>query len=328
MDSEKISDSIEVINCSSWPELVTYLKRNDNLPRIYRGQSNGYRTELIKDPNREYSSFTISYPVRWKLISSFDRFYKGSFYKFRSYLYQQLEDNLFISKYGSYDIVKEYKLNCYKQLERIYFLQHYGVRTCFMDFTHDPLTALYFAITDVRSTDIYTPDNNGNKIVHPSEPFISCYELDYKRIIELFKIQKLDKNFSSLDYSRYRVKHSHTHLGFDLTPTENCDPDNINENLRRQKGCFVLYDNNGSDFALDKTIDDLFFYGNLGKEKVIKEFRLPYNEIFAKPDFEGMEGISLYRYLKSKKICGKYLFSDIQGLKYDLNFFHDDFPKI
>ena len=106
MDSEKISDSIEVINCSSWPELVTYLKRNDNLPRIYRGQSNGYHTEFIREPDKEYAFYRKVNPVRWKLISSFDRLYKGPFYKFISYLYQQLEDNLFNSKYGSYDFVK------------------------------------------------------------------------------------------------------------------------------------------------------------------------------------------------------------------------------
>ena len=123
--------------------------------------------------------------------------------------------------------------------------------------------------------------------------YISCYDVDYTRIIDLFYIQKIDKNFPYLDYSRFKIKHSHTHLGFDLSPTENCDPDNINENLKRQKGCFVLYDNNGSDFTFDKTIDDLFFYENWEKEKVIKEYRLPYNKIFGKPDFEGMEGISL-----------------------------------
>jgi len=296
--------------------------------REFRGQSNGYHTEFIREPDKEYAFYRKVNPVRWKLISSFDRFYKGPFFKFISYLYQQLDDNLFNSQYGSYDFVKANDLHDYKQLERIYFLQHYGVCTCFMDFTHDPLIALFFAIADVRSTDMYRPDNNANKIVHPSEPYISCYEVDYKRIIDLFNIQKIDKKISYLDYSRFKIKHSPTHLGFDLTPIENCDPDNINENLKRQKGCFVLYDNNGSDFTLDKTIDDQFFYENWGKEKVIKEYRLPYNEIFAKPDFEGMEGISLYRYLKSKKICGKYLFSDIQGLKYDLNFSHDDFPKI
>lgn len=253
---------------------------------------------------------------------------KGPFYKFISYLYQQLEENIFSHHYGSYDFVKASDLNNYSQLERIYFLQHYGVCTCFMDFTHNPLIALFFAIADVRSTDIYSPDNNENKIVHPSEPYISCYEIDYTRIIDLFNIEKIDKNFSYQDYGRFKIKHSHAHLGFDLTPVENCGPDNINENLKHQKGCFVLYDNNSSDLTLDKTIDNLFFYGKMEIEKVIREYRLPYNKIFARSDFEGMEGTSLYRYLKSKEICGKYLFSDIQGLKYDLNFFHEDFPKI
>jgi hypothetical protein len=35
-----------------------------------------------------------------------------------------------------------------------------------------------------------------------------------------------------------------------------------------------------------------------------------------------MDNMTLWGYLKSKKKIGRDLFNDIQGLKYDLNFFY------
>jgi hypothetical protein len=317
---------IESIPFSNWTELVTDLRKNENGSMIYRGHSNDYRLTLAKKPHEAFLSADFSKTsdfISWSLISSFDRYYKGHFYKFNSFLHQQLEDNIFRSKYGSYNLSEISYLKYCTQLERIYYLQHYGVHTCFMDFSQDPLIALFFSIANVRSSNIYNVDRDYNKFIHPSEAYVSCYELNHDKISELFNIAKLDKDFSYKNYGSYRVKNCNAYLAFDLMPIVKCQPDTINENLKLQKGCFVLYDNNGSYIPLDKLIDRLFFYENKDKEVVIKEYRLPYNEIFAKHNFEEFEDISLVNYLNRKGISGKYLFNDIQGLKYDLNFLHD-----
>lgn len=316
---------IESIHYSKWPELVTDLKKNEDDSRIYRGHSNDYRWKSPKQAKLALQPADFNQNVNfisWKLISSFDRYYEGHFYKFISFLYQQFEDNNFRSRYGSYNLSEISYLRDCSQLDRIYYLQHYGVNTCFIDFSHNPLIALFFSIANVRSTDIYSVDRNQNPIFHPTDAYISCYELNHDRISELFNIRKLDKDFSYKIYGNYRVKNLNVHLAFDLTPIEKCMSDTLNENLKLQDGCFVLYDNDGSDLPLEKLFDSLSFYQNIGKEVVIKEYRLSYIEIFARHDFEGFTNITLFQYLNKKNISGRTLFNDIQGLKYDLNFFH------
>jgi hypothetical protein len=305
---------------------VTDLRNNKNSSRIYRGQSNDYSLPKSKESKISFLTGHFSHNInfkKWPLISSFDRYYEGYLYKFGTFLGQQLQDDNFEYWFGSYKLPGISYLRNSNQLERIYYLQHYGVHTCFMDFSRDPLIALFFSIANVRSTNNYNVDRYYNKFVHPGEAYISCYELNHEKISELFNIPQLDKDFSYEIYRKYKVKNVSAHLAFDLSPIDKCISGTINENLKLQKGCFVLYDNNGSDLPLDRLIDKLFFYENTDKEVVIKEYTLPYNEIFASHNFEEFEGVSLVNYLKRKGISGKDLFNDIQGLKYDLNFFHD-----
>jgi len=310
---------------SNWTELVTDLKKNKNSSRIYRGHSNDYCLPKSIESKIAFLTGHFSHNIgfkKWSLISSFDRYYDGYFYKFVTFLHQQLEDGMFDHRYSSYKLPGISYLTNSNQLERIYYLQHYGVQTCFMDFSHDPLIALFFSIANVRSTNVCNMRDN-NKFIHPAEVYISCYELNHDKISELFNTPKLNKDFSYKIYGKYKVKNWNVHFAFDLTPIDKCRTDTLNENLKLQNGCFVLYDNNGSDLPLDKFIDKLFFYENKDKEVVIKEYRLPYNEIFTRHNFEEFEDVSLVNYLNRKKISGKDLFNDIQGLKYDLNFFHD-----
>ena len=56
---------------------------------------------------------------------------------------------------------------------------------------------------------------------------------------------------------------------------------------------------------------------------LIKEYRLPYNKVFHYGTIEGRKEVKLFSYLDKNDISGRTLFNDIQGLKYDLNFFHN-----
>lgn len=323
-----MNEIVEQKTYTDWRELVIDLKTSQDRSRIYRGQSNDYHLNWKMPKESKLTTITGHYNNnvlfnKWPLISSFDRYYMGHFYKFDVFLSQQLSDEFFASRYSSYKLPGIDYLRDGNQLERIYYLQHYGMHTCFMDFSHDPLIALFFSIANVRSTNFYSVDVNYNKFVHPQEAYISCYEFDHQKISELFNIPILDKGFSFENYRKYKVKNVKAHLAFDLTPIDKCLPATINENLKLQKGCFVLYDNYGSDLPLDKLIDKLFFYEGIPRQVVSKEYRLPYNEIFKRSNFEGLNDVSLVNYLRRKGISGKDLFNDIQGLKYDLNYFHD-----
>ena len=203
-------------------------------------------------------------------------------------------------------------------LDRLYYLQHYGVPTCFMDFSRNPLVAIYFAIISVKASSSYRLDKDGNPIIHPPGPYISVYELNHRKITELLNVKSIDEEFSGYSYSKYKI-HNY-HLALDISPIKNCLPNTMNDNLIRQDGCFVLYDNKGGKIGLDQ-----FIQSNLNveiSEPLISEYRLGYNKIFSQCLFEDST-CSLFEYLKKNRISGQTLFNDIQGIKYDLNFYHN-----
>jgi len=68
--------------------------------------------------------------------------------------------------------------------------------------------------------------------------------------------------------------------------------------------------------------DDFYNWAYL-LQILIREYRLPYNKIFHKGKLEGIEDVKLFSYLDKNNISGRTLFNDIQGLKYDLKFFHN-----
>jgi hypothetical protein len=81
-------------------------------------------------------------------------------------------------------------------------------------------------------------------LIHPPKPFISIYEINHQRISELFNVKYIDSNFSRFNYGIYRTRT--VHFAFDVSPIEKCQLNTINENLKLQKGCFILFDNKGS----------------------------------------------------------------------------------
>lgn len=318
-----MGEIIRKIVHSTWPELVAFLKTNETEQYIYRGQANYFKIENTKGQPKYIIPSLIKYnvkPVHWPLISSFDRYYMdGPFYNFQDFLLQQLGDEIFKLQYGDYKFEDiKYLCEC-SLLERIYYLQHYGVPTCFMDFSRNPLISLYFALNTVRASNSWAFDEKGHKYLYDPCLFISVYALNYKRIAELLKVQFIENDFVGATYGKHKIHNCH--LSFDISPENNCESDTLNENMGLQEGCFVLFDNNASDKTLDQFIE-AELNGEYISEPLIIEHRLSYNEIFN----DGISGqskyLSLIKYLEKEGISGRNLFNDIQGLKYDLNFFH------
>lgn len=305
-----MEDILEIIEFSTWPELVKKLRNNSNESKIYRGHSNNYT----------YKSRIVILD-NWKLISSFNRYYSSSGYLFRTYLKQQFADGFFKSVYGGYsfieiDFLKECGLN-----ERVYYFQHYGVPTCLIDFTKDPLIALYFAISSVKASNGGAFDQDDNPYYHPNEPFISIFEINYERISDLLKVMFIEKDSLITIYDDFDMYNCH--LAFDINPLNNCQTQSVNENLTRQKGCFILYDNNNTELTLGNYLKSSLRKLGIKFEILMREYRLPYNKVFHKGSLDEFKDIKLFTFLNKHDATGRTLFNDIQGLKYDLNFFHN-----
>jgi hypothetical protein len=314
---------IESYYYSDWTQLIEDLKKNSKPSKIYRGHSNGYSKTRIKITKESFASGEWKMRldlIRWKLISSFDRKIEGK-YPFIFYLGQQLSTGCFREEYQDYKYPLIKKLSKCGLLERIYFLQHYGVPTCFLDFTKNPLIALYFAITEVKDSILYPLDHIGNIQVYPPEKlYVSIFEFDYKRIAGILKIKSITKDFNIMSYGLFQINGAH--IGFDINPFENSDGVVPNENLKRQKGCFVLYELGKKEISLDEFICNELLKKGIKEYGLIREYRLDYNAIFKKRDIETFKTISLFSYLDNKRSTGRHLFNDIQGLRYDLNFFN------
>jgi hypothetical protein len=203
-------EAIETKNYT-WEEFVKdNPKSNINDKKyIYRGQTNG---EIINNEGK--TEF-----VEWPIISSFNRQVKSEQLSFDKFIFQQVS---FIptNKYNNYKIVRERKLSEANTISQIYFLQHYGIPTCFVDFTFHPLIALYFAISDMsmQSGGKYTIDGFCND--YPDDYYFTIYKIQIEEFRELLKIQNLKhldlKIF--VEYDDYRIDidydyHGHFALG-------------------------------------------------------------------------------------------------------------------
>jgi hypothetical protein len=315
-----MNNILEIIYCPTWPDLINRLIEHSEATKIYRGQSNNYDYKMTRNGNTYNREINFN---QWKLISSFNRYYSKYEYLFRTYLKQQFSDSFFKQEYGNYSFREIFFLKDCNIIERLYYLQHYGVQTCLMDFTKDPLIATYFAIASVKANNGGPMDSDDNPYFHPNEPYISIYEVDYKKMADLLGIKEL-KHDSIMnlydDYDMYGC-----HIALDIDPLQNCQTNSINENLSRQKGCFILFDNNNNpNYSLEIYIQNLLKKTGINSdETLIREYRLPYNKIFHKGNLNGEDNLRLFNFLDKQKATGKTLFNDINGLKFDLNFFHN-----
>jgi len=90
----------------------------------------------------------------------------------------------------------------------------------------------------------------------------------------------------------------------------------------------VLFDNYGGNLCLVKYLEMLARKYHSNNQYFITRFDLKYNSVFAKLRSKHPKSMSLFSYLTNNNSTGRYLFNDIQvfndiqGLKYDFNFFH------
>ena len=286
-----------------WVELIKKIEKLNKEEFIFRGHSNDYKqTE------------------EWKIVSSFNRKYNRDFYDFGTYLRQQLCDSFFEKVYSKYKFIEIEKLYGYNLLQRLYYFQHYGIPTCLIDFTKNPLVATYFAIANVLLSNSGLCGNDNNLTLYPSDCFVTIYAINIKKIMTLFDIKNLN-NSCLLKYQSY--ENNHAFIGCDLNPMNQYDYDQNKcpYNLKEQESVFILFDNKGGNSwsLIDWIKSSALNKGLNSDEKLVYKFKLNYNAITKRQENNKM---TLFNHLEREKKTGQYLFDDIQGLKYDLNFFH------
>jgi len=315
----KMSEQFKIVKNPTWEEYVEETKNLSTDKFIYRGQSN-----LFKN-----GSFTP-----WGIKSSFNRENDPKKFKFRKFLTQQLEQGLFETYYSNYEFVKNTNLNQSDLISRLYFLQHYGISTCLIDFTFDPLVALYFSLTSLKGHNVMRTANpsTGVLTIYPDDCYVSIYQINHKLLCEKLNINNLDEANKNLTikYDHYAIdlnrKLEWAHLAIDLDPLSKINNSINNYNLKEQKGCFLLFDNHyAQDYDLITFIEkyceinDMIF-----TEPLVTIYNIKYNSLFQrmhiinKPRYK-----TVFKFLKENNCTGQYLFNDYQGLKYDFNFFHD-----
>jgi hypothetical protein len=320
---------IQEKNLSSWKEFVDYCSEIQEGKYLFRGQSN-YSNELSRGGNNENFK-------RWELQSSFDRIYPKSAHDFSNFIssiigsfntYFKRYDQIFNEPKLSEDLAKA------NASEKLKFFQHYGIPTCLIDFTFDPLTALYFAVSDIKY------ESGGQTDEFPN-CYFSIFHINHSLLHEKIGVKYLNNSIeenSFLEFFHYNnfgkcINHKNDNLKYFYSSWIDI-PDNYpfkwNENIKLQKGCFLLFE---SEPYLDtkkkwdtkkRSFEWMLQHfesitGEKSKEPILTIYNIPYKSIFANDVREGYNG-SLYEFMKKNKKLGRYLFNDIQGLKYDIQF--------
>ena len=165
--------TIDIINVT-WQEFIETNPLSNLLDRkfIYRGQTNSSLDNEFKE---------------WELVSSFNRYYTTSQDRFDSFISQQI--SFMDSTYSQYEIVKNNGILNSNIISKIYFLQHYGVPTCFLDFTFNPLIALYFSISGLKGQSGGICTIEGFPEYYPDNFFFTIIKIDYNRLQELLTLR-------------------------------------------------------------------------------------------------------------------------------------------
>jgi hypothetical protein len=303
---------MEIIKTIEYKSIETVRKeflKDYNPKYIFRGQSNG---NSFKQEN-------------WDLTSSFKRFFPDSQITFHSFIVNNLDKNIFENYFSEYNYPRSKELSRASFIEKLYYLQHYGIPTCLIDFTKDPLIALYFAFSGLRLPSIRRFSNDSEN-TFSFDRYITVYQINTELLKKAYGIKEIEDLNFCWNYSQFNLEfvgYRHIRMALDLRPKNNIKLLD-NYNLEHQNGCFILYDNTETDdtSSLDKSL--LNIYNNyLNKdieEPVLVKHNFYLNFLHSKKSEESLS----YFIRNRKKLNGKQLFNDIQGLKFDLMQLHDD----
>lgn len=297
---------IENISDISWEDFITDTYLNKNSDFIYRGQSNSISNSKFE---------------QWGLVSTFNRHYSNENFRFDSFLSQQLENSLFLHTYKDYEFVKRTHLDKSDLITKLYFLQHYGIPTSLIDFSLNPLVALYFAITSLRGHSGGEYDNEGFPKYYPPECKVTIYRINHRILKDKLGIMEINnqKNSLFLNYEKYRLDLSSLkscYLGLDVKPHEKINKNVDNYNLKQQDGAFILFDNaNAKNYDLIRFLieychrKDIIF-----SEPLIKIYNIKYNSLYKPKHSKQPNYKPVFRFLEEQGITGKTLFNDFQSI--------------
>lgn len=307
---------------------------------IYRGQTNEIDYKI-----KHSSSIGASEPNEiltngfneWKIESSYNRDLRFEKIPFVSFLGQQLEDGLFDKYYGDYKFTLSNSLKGTDLLSKLYFLQHYGIPTCLIDFTKDPYVALYFAMSSLNSHSGNWYDSNGWPKDYPDDHQVSIYQINHKVLVEKLKVKEMDNQLGFNYYENYKFAVENDGIkktvffGIDTEPQEKINGLIGNYNLEKQKGAFVLYDNYNNDrygrnrgYGLIDFISDYIVRNTIELDgPLVKIYRIKWNEFYKPKQSKHPNFKTVFQRLKEMERTGAFLFNDRQGLNYDLKFFYE-----
>jgi len=223
------SKLIKIISLDSWEDFTEqFSEYNPDLPYIYRGHSNHF--------DKTRGEF-----VKWRLVSSFNRRMSENQHSFRTILGQQYRAELFNKIFSGYKLLNARDLNNSSLLEKIYFFQHYGIPTCFIDFTYHPLIALYFSLSEIIIPSVKKFSNNTSNNFS-EDWYFSIYQINYELLNKKLGIKILDNNCTNCqlieppDYHKFEVELDegrYFNILLDLHPKSHI----LNYNLENQKSC-------------------------------------------------------------------------------------------
>ena len=285
----------------------------ENKRFIYRGQTNSFLNEKF---------------LEWEIVSSFNRYYSKLHYRFSQFISQQIA--FMDSTYSEYEFVKNSNILDSNIISKIYFLQHYGVPTCFIDFTYHPLIALYFSISSLKGQSGGRNTIDGFPKYYHENYCFTVIRIDTNKLQTIIGIKDLE-HFQLdlfLKYDSYCIdvdRNIYAQIALDLFPLQSTNNSN-NFNLLKQNSCFLLFDNASCNSISFEKFIHLFIEKHHIQinEPFITKYHIKYNTAFKPMRSRQPDYTSLFKFLKQNNISGKTLFNDIQGLKYDFNFFHQE----